>query len=189
MARESKIAARRWNWRLTAAIVVNDRLARPARGKYAAVWQPRSATELRNLTALAQAAVGFDSSRGDVVTVEDLPFDDNGTLPPPLPKRILDSAQESPELLKYAALLLGLLAVLVFGVRPALRHITGAVAAREGKEPDKELAAAAAAAALGEAEADPERTRSQDIFDQVTGHLRREPTQSSRLLQSWIHSE
>jgi flagellar M-ring protein FliF len=29
----------------------------------------------------------------------------------------------------------------------------------------------------------------QEIFEQVTGHLKREPAQSSRLLQSWIHSE
>ena len=47
--------------RLTAAIVVNDRLAQAAQKDKPAVWQPRSADELRNLTALAQAAVGFDS--------------------------------------------------------------------------------------------------------------------------------
>jgi flagellar M-ring protein FliF len=39
------------------------------------------------------------------------------------------------------------------------------------------------------AETDPERLRMQEIFDQVSGQLRREPTQSSRLLQSWIHSD
>ena len=38
-------------------------------------------------------------------------------------------------------------------------------------------------------EMDPERIRAQEIFEQVTGHLKREPTQSSRLLQSWIHSD
>ncbi len=38
-------------------------------------------------------------------------------------------------------------------------------------------------------EVDPERIRTQEIFEQVTDHLKREPTQSSRLLQSWIHSE
>jgi flagellar M-ring protein FliF len=154
------------------------------------VWQPRSAAELRNLTALAQAAVGFDGSRGDVVTVEDLPFEDNRGLPPsPLPERLLNSAEESPEMIKYAALLAGLVAVLAFGVRPALRQAAGGGAAKEsGKEAGREISGAAAAA-LGEPEAEPERTRNQEIFEQVTGHLRREPTQSSRLLQSWIHSE
>jgi flagellar M-ring protein FliF len=42
--------------RLTAAIVVNDRLAQLATKGKAAVWQPRSSDELRNLTALAQAS-------------------------------------------------------------------------------------------------------------------------------------
>jgi flagellar M-ring protein FliF len=171
--------------RLTAAIVVNDRLAQPASGRKPAVWQPRSAAELRNLTALAQAAVGFDASRGDVVTVEDLPFDDNRSLPPPLPERLLSQAEESPELIRYAALLAGLIAVLAFGVRPALRHIAGGAAVREE---NRELPGPAAAA-LSDAEAEPGRGRSQEIFEQVTAHLRREPTQSSRLLQSWIHSE
>jgi flagellar M-ring protein FliF len=36
---------------------------------------------------------------------------------------------------------------------------------------------------------DPERMRAQEILEQVSGHLKREPTQSSRLLQSWIHSQ
>ena len=36
---------------------------------------------------------------------------------------------------------------------------------------------------------DAERVRGQQIFDQVAEHLKREPVQSSRLLQSWIHSE
>ena len=60
--------------RLTAAIVVNDRMMQaPGKGTPTR-WQTRSQDELRNLTALAQAAVGFDASRGDVVTVQDLAF-------------------------------------------------------------------------------------------------------------------
>jgi flagellar M-ring protein FliF len=31
--------------------------------------------------------------------------------------------------------------------------------------------------------------RTQHIFEQVSEHLKQEPSQSSRLLQSWIHSE
>ena len=88
-----------------------------------AVWQPRSADELRHLTALAQAAVGFDATRGDMLTVEDLAFDGN-RVPPPvsLPRQVLDTAENSPVVVKYAALLIGLLTVLAFGVRPALRR-------------------------------------------------------------------
>jgi flagellar M-ring protein FliF len=181
--------------RLTAAIVVNDRLAELAAKGKAAVWQPRSAEELHNLTALAQAAVGFDTGRGDMLTVQDLAFEENRTQQPvSLPGQVLATAENSPVLVKYAALLAGLLVVLALGVRPALRRAW--VAPREiARGSAKELPAGSAVvpqAALKPpepAEVDPERIRAQEIFEQVSGHLKREPTQSSRLLQSWIHSD
>ena len=37
--------------------------------------------------------------------------------------------------------------------------------------------------------ATPEMARAQEIFGQITEAMKREPAQSSRLLQSWIHSE
>jgi flagellar M-ring protein FliF len=178
--------------RLTAAIVVNDRLAQVAEKGKAAVWQLRSADELRNLTALAQAAVGFDSTRGDMLTVEDLAFDENRAQPPvPLPEQVLARVENSPVVVKDAALLIALLAVLVFGVRPALRRVRFAPG-EAGKGTPRGLPAGAAQPVLKPpepAELDPERIRTQEIFEQVTGHLKREPTQSSRLLQSWIHSD
>jgi flagellar M-ring protein FliF len=184
--------------RLTAAIVVNDRLIAPATKGRAAAWQPRSADELRNLTALAQAAVGFDTSRGDTLTVEDLAFDGNRREPPASSAaQLLNGAENSPVLVKYVALLLGLFVVVAFAVRPAIRHAGTALTTVKGisKGGGRELAAGATAATPGKLSApeptqvDPERLRSQEIFEQVTTHLKREPTQSSRLLQSWIHSE
>jgi flagellar M-ring protein FliF len=183
--------------RLTAAIVVNDRLAQPASTGKAAVWQPRSADELRNLTALAQAAVGYDAARGDQLTVEDLAFDQNRSQQPPAAlEKWVNTEEDSPLLIKYAALLCGLLVVLAFGVRPALRQagsaLLGAGVAKSGA---RELASGAATASQTAlkppepVEVDPERIRSQEIFEQVTDHVKREPTQSSRLLQSWIHSD
>jgi flagellar M-ring protein FliF len=183
--------------RLTAAIVVNDRLAQLAAKGKAAQWQTRSADEVRNLTALAQAAVGFDQARGDVLTVEDLPFDENRSQPPVTALgQFLAVVEGSPVLVKYAALLAGLLVVVAFGVRPALRRATGrqSAAKEAGGEAVMELAGQAAAHVTvlkppDAAETDPERLRTQEIFEQVTTHLKREPTQSSRLLQSWIHSD
>lgn len=184
--------------RLTAAIVVNDRLMQPATKNHAAVWQPRSADELRNLTALAQAAIGYDTTRGDVITVQDLAFDDNRPQPPAtLAEQSLRTAEGSPTLLKYAALFMGLLVVVAFGLRPAIRSAGTAMATNgAGKNIRRELPAGTGAAQAQAplsppepAELDPERQRSQEIFEQVTTHLKREPTQSSRLLQSWIHSD
>jgi flagellar M-ring protein FliF len=178
--------------RLTAAIVVNDRLVQTdAKGK-TSQWQNRSAEELRNLTILAQAAVGFDTSRGDMLTVEDLAFDQNRPEPPISPlSRALTAAENSPVLVKYVALLLGVLVVMAFGVRPALRRASAA----SKKTPNgvaKELGPVGQKPALSPPEPpplDPERSRAQEILEQVAGHLKREPAQSSRLLQSWIHSD
>jgi len=181
--------------RLTAAIVVNDRMLQAADKNKAAVWQARSADELRNLTALSQAAVGFDASRGDVLTVQDLAFAGNRPEPPAaMPDRVLSAAQGSPILIKYAALFAGLVLVLFFAVRPAVRHLGTALTSLRGPEMStgRHLAAPAQAAALNPAappEADPERQRAQEVFEQVKNHVKLEPTQSSRLLQSWIHSD
>jgi flagellar M-ring protein FliF len=175
--------------RLTAAIVVNDRMTQAATNKSAATWQPRSAGELHNLTTLAQAAIGFDPARGDVLTVEDIAFDDNrAQQTTPLPQRLLRGAESSPLLLKYTTLLACLLLVLAFGIRPALRQMA---AAPRPVTKANELAnpATAALAAAQPPELDQERIRKQAVYEQVTQQLKREPTQSSRLLQSWIHSD
>jgi flagellar M-ring protein FliF len=182
--------------RMTAAIVVNDRLIQSASKGKAAVWQPRSTDEIHNLTVLAQAAVGFDSGRGDMLTVEDLAFDgNNAQQATPVLSKVLGSVESSPVLVKYIALLLGLLVLLAFGVRPALHRVAHAPQVKSMKTGGpKELspgstAALTASRPLEPVEVDLERQRNQEIFDQVTSHLKREPTQSSRLLQSWIHSD
>lgn len=177
--------------RMTAAIVVNDRLVEAARKGKAAVWQNRSPEELRNLTVLAQAAVGFDAPRGDLLTVEDLSFDGNRAEPEPSTvSRALATAESSPLLIKYAALLAAILLVMGLGVRPALRRLArpaGPAAAHAARElPSVETASLNGPESLA---MDPQRARAQQILEEVSGHLKREPAQSSRLLQSWIHTD
>ncbi len=180
--------------RMTAAIVVNDRLMTPAAKNKPAVWQPLSADELRRLTAVAQAASGFDAARGDTLTVEDLAFASNRPEPPaPIAQQAMSAVRSSPELVKYALVLAGTVLVLFFVVRPVLRH-AGTLLQQAGASHalPAGTASGGGAAALGPSvspEEEAERARAQAVFDRVTDHLKREPTQSSRLLQSWIHSE
>lgn len=192
--------------RLTAAIVVNDReLQAAAKGK-PAVWQSRTPDEIRNLTALAQAAVGYDNVRGDMLTVEDLPFDENRAQPPVSPwVRMWSTAENSPVLVKYLALLFGIMLVMALGVRPAVKRLGGVAkpAAKPAVKPGTKPGAAGSKELPPGQEAEapklpkpepvvvepPERTRAQEIFEQIAGHVRREPAQSSRLLQSWIHTD
>jgi len=127
----------------------------------------------------------------------DLAFDENRVQPQiPAARRVLAEAENSPILVKYAALLMGLLVVLAFGVRPALRLSRTAnveSSKTQVKNSAGELSAETATqhvfATPEPMPMDPERIRAQEIFEQVVGHLKGEPTQSSRLLQSWIHSD
>jgi len=177
--------------RVSAAILVNDRLIQPASKGKSAQWQARSTEELRNLTSLAQAAVGFQPSRGDIVTVQNLPFEDNhNQVVPSLGAQILSRVETSPELLKYVSMLVGVLIVVGLGIRPALRRalvdFTPALhQLGEGSPALTEAKPATSEAILP----DPNRAKAQEIFQQVTNQMKSEPAQSSRLLQSWIHSD
>lgn len=182
--------------RMTAAIVVNDHLVRAESKKSPAVWQPWSADQLRNITSLAQNATGFDATRGDALTVQDLAFDTNRPLPPsPITEQLMNATERSPVLIRSSALLLALIAVLIFGLRPALRHVRhqgSQPSPHQGRKIGAEEPIEHARVALTSPEPpspDPQRLRAQEILDQVSEHLKREPTQSSRLLQSWIHSD
>jgi flagellar M-ring protein FliF len=132
-----------------------------------------------------------------MLTVEDLPFDRNRSeQPPPAVERWANTAENSPVLVKYVALFAGLLVIMAFGVRPALSRSGSPSAAKAAaKSGPRELGAGTAPVPQTvlkppePVELDPERLRNQEIFEQVTEHLKREPTQSSRLLQSWIHSD
>ena len=184
--------------RLTAAILVNDRLAAPAVSGKPAQWQPRSDEDLKHLTALAQAAVGYDAARGDQVALEDISFQANGAqTTESWWKRMLNGLESKPNLLRTLSALLAILLVVLFGLRPAVARMAGTRGISEKALP-KPGAAAMAAALLkeqgerGVQEVTPEeleRVRVQKVFDQVAEHLKREPNQSSRLLQSWIHSD
>ena len=176
--------------RISIAVVVNDRMISEPTKASSAQWKPRSADELRNLATLAQAAAGFDSARGDLVTVQNMSFNEN--LVPvghqSLPAEFVASFRRSPEIVKYICLLLGVLSLLAFGVRPVARQFF-AFANERGSKDRPVLESTPQQQLLQSSPVDPGRVRAQEILDKVTGQIRNEPTQTSRLLQSWIQSD
>lgn len=175
--------------RITAAILVNHRMA--TKGKQVS-WQTRSPDEMRRITDLAQAAIGFDGARGDLVSVEDIAFEDPLSPQPALGERFLKTAAESEVFLKYGVILFTMLALFIFVVRPVLAKMKAATPLQIPGPPSR----VTIASGDEESQLSPERLaaekhnhQAQAIFDQVTEHLRREPVQSTRLLQSWIHTQ
>jgi flagellar M-ring protein FliF len=178
--------------RLTAAVLINDR--RVVAGKQVQ-WQPRSADELKRLSDLAESAIGYDAARGDQVSLEEMTFDDDA---PPnqssFGERVLGMASQSTALLRYGTILTAMLMFFFFVARPALRSLGTAPAARPGASASvaqPHLAAEPAARELSPEQqaAEGRKLRAQTVFEQVAEHVKREPAQSTRLLESWIRSE
>lgn len=178
--------------RVTAAVLIN--YERTPAGKQTA-WKPRSAAEMKQLTDLAGAAIGFDAARGDQVSVEELAFDDNGApTAPALADRMLAMASEGQSLLRYATILAGLLAFYLLVARPALRVLArGASPRPPAARPESQtrVPPAPEPRELTEEQvaAEQRKARAQNVFEQVAETVKREPVQSSRLLESWIRAE
>ena len=107
--------------RLSVAVVVDDQVKlNPANGETTTV--PWTADQLARFTRLVQDAVGFDASRGDSVSVVNVPFSlERGEVIPDIP---FYSQPWFWDVVKQAMGVLFIL-VLVFGVlRPVLNNIT-----------------------------------------------------------------
>ncbi len=176
--------------RLTAAVLINDR--RSAAGKFPG-WQTRPPDEMKRLTDLAQSAIGFDASRGDQVTVEELAFDDNTASPEPgMGERALAMAAQSQPLLRYGTILTVLLAFFLFVVRPVLRSLTAVRQSPSSQEAESLRARTEPAPEELTPEqqvAEQRKIRAQTVFERVSETVKRDPAQSTRLLESWIRSE
>jgi flagellar M-ring protein FliF len=107
--------------KLSIAVQVDGAYRQHADGTSA--YEPRSAEELSQLAALVRSAAGVDEGRGDVVEIVSRPFVSPEALPPPEQgwRDLLPEGHD--RLVELAVLSLLTLAVLLFGVRPALRRL------------------------------------------------------------------
>jgi flagellar M-ring protein FliF len=210
--------------RVTAAVVVNDRLTTAGTGKAEhAVWTPRSMDEMHRLEQLAQAAVGFDEKRGDQVVMENVGFTSNA---PEVAGGAVSKALEQakamlgtqPGLIKTVVVgLLGTLIVL-FVLRPVAGQVVsvmrepaalgpGARSMRVAEEEVElnegvtvtQLEGGDRPEGLGAGAPDepaslpprrhPHMKMNSAVYDQVARHIKREPQQSTRLLEAWIGAD
>lgn len=181
--------------RVTAAILINDRMVRSADGKHV-TWVPRTPAEMREIQQLAMAAVGIDASRADQLTVQNLAFATNATpASSGLATRLIDHVGDSMGYVRYGVLFAVFLLVLIFIVRPVLGQIkqlsssVQTLSATSGQAP--QLNSALGAAHLDQTEDlsfERQQARAQVLFDHVSEYVRKEPQQGTRLLQSWVRS-
>jgi flagellar M-ring protein FliF len=113
--------------RLTAAVVLDDAVERQQQnGKWTEIRHRRQPDELKMIGEIAQAAIGFNSDRGDVISVQNLTFDR-----PPVdvlePVSFLDRARKGlndySSIIRYMALLALFILVYLLMIRPIQKRV------------------------------------------------------------------
>ncbi|MCF3972686.1 flagellar basal-body MS-ring/collar protein FliF [Paracoccus salsus] len=188
--------------RLTVAVLVNGVAGTDAEGEAELV--PRTEAELQALRELVASAVGFDESRGDLLTVKSLPFAslvENGTLAKP---SLLDRL-ELNGLIRIALIGLFALAVVFAVLRPILRARAGQSAASPALLDDSTPPAPAVTGTIetGDSEAataarllaaEPQRPEQLslphgDPVARLRGMMRDRHEESVKVLSGWIDNK
>jgi flagellar M-ring protein FliF len=178
--------------RITAAVLINDRPLSTSERKSIIEWQPRTADEMRHIAGLAQASIGFDSQRGDLVTVENISFEENGrATSTSAMEKMWNLSGKSVPLAKYGAMVLMFLSLIFLVMRPLTKTLATTTVA-------KTLPASTAQKVITEGQngeevhrvhLEKQKVHAQTVHEQISEQLKREPAMASRLLQGWIHSE
>jgi flagellar M-ring protein FliF len=178
--------------RLTAAVVLDDAIERKQQnGKWVETRHKRSPDELKLIGELAQAAIGYNSVRGDVVSIQNLSFD-RPEVPDPGPATIVEQARK--DLIDYSfivryAVLLGLFVlVYLLTIRPIQRRILSI--------PNSLLVSSRAPAQVAAPEEEPQAEpanslarRSQILKKQLAEFVQSAPESSTIAVRAWLREE
>jgi flagellar M-ring protein FliF len=187
--------------RLSVAVLVDGKMIPNEAGEL--VYNPRDEAELAQIESLVRSAIGFDSARGDVVEVKNMPFS--------LPLSVEDEASWLPltkydlmRLAELVALALVALMVIMLVVRPLLRRVLPplAVPAAAGAVTDQSAlrlppgghtpALAAPERTAGQGSLEPvqlnaeARTRA-ELVERARGVIEESPDEAVAIIRSWLH--
>jgi len=179
--------------RITAAILVDDAMVKSSRaGKTTYIRQPRSPEELSKIQELAQAAIGFDANRGDIVKVQNMPFNvdspesdlSSGGWASQLQKTVTDYSS----VLRPVSLLLLFLLAYLFVLRPVQKHVLSPALLAPGMQ---SAIASTNRQSLpsGESEASNDHARAAQLKQQAVELVRQKPVDTVRAIQTWVQEE
>jgi flagellar M-ring protein FliF len=177
--------------RITAAVLLDDAIERKQeKGKWVETHHKRSPEELKLISDLAQAAIGFNSARGDVISVQNLTFDRPAPMDLPA-ATFVDKARKGIDdysaVFRYAGLVTLFLLVYMLAIRPIQKRALAApnpllAASRVPTAAEPEpgaLAESAGHLAL----------RSQMLKKQLAEFVRAEPESSTTAVRAWLREE
>ncbi len=183
--------------RITAALLVNDLIERKQAGnKWVETDHKRSPAELKQLADLAGAAIGLDTARGDIISVENMAFD-HAPNPDIVPETKLDKLRKGladySNIVRYAALLALFLIVYLFTLRPMQKRVF-ASATPNGLAPPQEVPALAASKTAELATTSAPALPDDDagtllLKKQIVDLVQAEPATTTRAVQAWLRED
>jgi flagellar M-ring protein FliF len=201
--------------KVAAAVLVDDVVEqqKDAKGKATEVRRKRTPEEMKQIEDLAKAAIGFDATRGDVLSVQDISFIVPSVEPPvaaPPVERVRILVEKWIWLARYGVLLLLFAIVYLLVLRPVTNQLLTAFRSHApGTVGAPALASTAAAGgggaaslssepanALSEAEFERELNQTNSDIQRVvrmkrhlSDRVKREPVAASQLIRHWINEE
>ncbi len=172
--------------RISAALVVDDAVdvKEQGGGKRTEQRRKRTAEEMKQIEALAMAAIGADSARGDVVAVQNISFrqPDSYDAPAkqPMAEKVRVVLSNWSMMVRYAVILLLFLLVYFLVLRPVKKQVVSTF---------KELPANVAASQNVQAalpEGDLSGQRALLMKKQLVEKVKAEPVSAGRLVQAWL---
>lgn len=170
--------------RISAALVVDDAVdIKEENGKRSEVRRKRTPEELKQIEDLAKAAIGFDSTRGDMVEVQNISFRQTveaELLPKSsISERVRSLMTDWSGVLRQAGLLALFLLAYLLLLRPVKKQMVTAF-----RELPQRVSDAQAQLPGGSAELDGQRALV--LKKQLTDKVKAEPVSASRLVQAWL---
>jgi flagellar M-ring protein FliF len=177
--------------RMTAAVLLDDILERKQeKGKWVETHHKRTPEELKTISELAQAAIGFNSARGDVISVQNLTFDHPvpADIPPiTLADKARKGINDYSAIIRYAGMAVMFLLVYMLMLRPIQKRALAApqppllgAAVSNSADPNNEAIIENAASLAA---------RSQTLRKQLADFVKAEPESSTNAVRAWLREE
>jgi flagellar M-ring protein FliF len=184
--------------RIAAAVLVDDAVEiTDQAGKRTTARRKRTLEEMKQIEQLAQAAIGVDSQRGDVLAVENLSFQESPAETALAPPTKIDHWRRLIEpwawALRYAGLAGLFLVVYWLVLRPVKKQALAAFRELPGRAAAKLVGPPAGGPGLGvggaEGSIEDGGKRANQLKRLLTEKVKAEPEAATRLVQGWIQQE
>jgi flagellar M-ring protein FliF len=175
--------------RITAAVLLDDAIERKfENGKWAEFRHKRQPEELKPIEELAQAAIGFNTDRGDVISVQNLTFDHAEAVevqPPTFVEQVRKAMADYAQVIRYSTLLVLFILVYLLTIRPIQKRVLATRPPPQHPKPsvnaDPELAAPDPVTSLAQ--------RSVILKKQLAEFVKAEPESSTTAVRAWLREE